>query len=81
MKYTLEMCIPNIKSWWNGAAIYTFDNIDAVISFIKNNIPNQDRNIKFILERDSKQARGSLAGTSWYSLRKGARLMTDYTSY
>ena len=81
MGYVIEMCIPNIKRWWKGKALYQFETINEVTEFIKKNLPNQDRNIKFIIENDKTRARGNLANTSWYLVRKGARLMTDYTAF
>lgn len=84
MKYTIEICIPNIKHcpfWWHGNAIYEFETMQEVTEFIKKHIPNQDRYINFMIANDEKRARGSLGCTSWYQVRKGARLMTDYTAY
>lgn len=84
MNYTIEICIPNIKHapfWWNGKPIYEFETMQEVTEFIKNHFPNEDRYINFMIENDKKTARGSLGCTSWYQVRKGARLMTDYTAF
>ena len=75
------MCIPNIKKWWTGKAIYQFETITEVTDFIKNHIPNQDRHIDFIVTTDRTRARGNLFNSSWYLVRKGERLMTDYTAF
>ena len=83
MNYTIEMCVANIKhkEWWNGAAIIEFETIQDVISFIRSHIPVKQRDIDFIIENDKNKSRGRLACTSWYSVRKGDPMMTEYTSF
>lgn len=82
--YTLELSIPNIEHrpwWWGGKQIYKFNTMDEVIQFIKAHMPHQDRYINFMIENDKERNRGTLGCTSWYRLRKGEAMMTDYTSY
>ena len=82
--YTLELCYGNIRHrpWWRGGKIlWEFNEIDELLSFIRQNIPSQDKNISFIRENDSKCERGSLCCNSLYQVRKGKRLMTDYTAF
>ena len=55
--------------------------MEEVTAFIKKHFPKQDKYINFMVENDKNRARGSLGCTSWYQVRKGARLMTDYTAY
>jgi hypothetical protein len=82
--YRLEMCTPNLKyiSWWRGGkSLYKFDTIDELIDFMSANIPMTIGDMDFIYREDKKKQVGRLACTSWYTIEKGKRQMTEYTSF
>lgn len=84
MKYTLTMCVANIKHtswWWYGKPTMKFETIEGLISFMRSHIPLRPRDMLFIIENDKKQEHGRLACTSWYEVRKGDPMMTEYTSF
>lgn len=85
--YRLIMVIANIghtswyRNWQNKKAVYTFETIDELVDFMWKYIPMRDRDVEFIRNNDAKKRNGTLANTSWYQVKKGEDLMTEYTSY
>lgn len=85
--YKLTMCVANIghmpwyRNWNSRSAVYTFNDIEELVSFMWENIPMRDRDVGFIRENDINQKNGRLACTSWYEVVKGEREMTEYTSF
>lgn len=82
--YKLIMCTANIKHkdwWWDGKPAYQFITIEGLIDFMKVLIPVDKKDIESIRKNDKKKTCGRLACTSWYEVKKGEDLMTEYTSF
>lgn len=85
--YRLIMVVANIshtpwyRSWQNRKTVYAFETIDELIDFMREHIPMRDRDVAFIRSNDAKKKDGRLACTSWYEVKKGEDLMTEYTSF